>query len=112
MIISDKYLLEPLGVDGESVKITLNQWPSQVRTGTYQISIENFGDPIGNVIFPIEIDLKNVERIINEYGDEVVCLKRCHNYTPAIPMNLYDQYIEKMRQRFDIRTTENEIEDE
>ena len=112
VIISDKYLLEPLGVDGESVNITLNQWPSQVRSGTYQISIENFGDPIGYVIFPIEIELKNVERIINEYGDEVVCLKRCHNYRPAVPMNLYDQYIEKMRQRFDIRTTENEIEDE
>ena len=115
VIISKKYFLEPLGVDGESVTLTLNQWPSQVGSETFEISIENPGEPIvtaNHVRFPINIELRNVERIINEYGDQVVYLKSYDDYSPAVPMDLYDKYIEKTRKRFDIRTTEDEIEDD
>ena len=115
VIISNKYFLEPLGVDGEAVTLTLNQWPSQVGSETYEISIENPGEPIvtaNHVRFPINIELRNVERIINEYGDQVVYLKSYDDYSPAVPMDLYDKYIEKTRKRFDIRTTEDENEDD
>jgi len=90
-IISNKYFLEPLGVDGKSVTLTLNQWPSQVGSGTFEISIENPGDPFvtsNYVRFPINIELRNVERIINEYGDEVAYLKSYDDYSPAVRMDL------------------------
>ena len=97
--------------------LTVNQlhWPSQVGSGTFEISVENPGDPIvtpNYVRFPINIELRNVERIINEYGDEVVYLKSYDDYSPAVPMDLYDKYIEKTRQRFDIRTTKDKTEDD
>ena len=42
VIISDKYFLEPCGVDGETVILTLNEGSV---TGTYKISVEKPEDP-------------------------------------------------------------------
>lgn len=103
VIISDKYFLEPCGVDGETVTLTLNEGSV---TGTYKISIEKPEDPS----LSFDIELRNVERIINEYGDQVVYLLSYDNYTPTVPMNLFNAYMEKTRVRLNIKTTEDVLE--
>ena len=103
VIISDKYFLEPCGIDGETVTLTLNEGSV---TGTYKISVEKPEDPS----FSFSIELRNVERIINEYGDQVVYLLSYDNYTPTVPMNLFNAYMEKTRVRLNIKTTEDVLE--
>ena len=103
VIISDKYFLGPCGVDGETVTVTLKEGSV---TGTYKISVEKPEDPS----FSFNIELRNVERIINEYSDQIVYLESYDGYTPTVPMDLFDAYIVKTRVRLNIKTTEDVLE--
>ena len=100
VIISDKYFLEPCGVDGETVTLTLKQGSV---TGAYKISVEKPDDPS----FSINMELRNVERIINEYGDQVIYLISHSGWSPSVPMDLYDRYMLITRRTLGIKTEED-----
>ena len=103
VIISDKFFLEPSGVDGETVTLTLKQGSV---TGAYIIATEKPGDPS----FSFNIELRNVERIINEYGDQVMYLIGDSAWSPPVPLDLYDRYMEITRMTLGVKTTENILE--
>ncbi|PFX19762.1 hypothetical protein AWC38_SpisGene15796 [Stylophora pistillata] len=105
VILSEKYFLEPSGFDGETVTLTLRQGS---ETGTYKIAIENPTDPS----FSFNIELKNVERINNEYSDQLIYLQSYHGYTPTVPMDLFERYMDRTRRRLKVKTTEDVLEGE
>ena len=105
LIVSDKYFLEPCGVDGETVTLTLK---AGSVTGAFTISIEKTG--VTNLAFNIE--LRNMHKIINEYGDQLAYLGRYVASNPAVPMNLYDKYMERTRQTLGIKETEDILEED
>lgn len=105
LIISDKYFLDPCGVDGETVTLTLK---AGSVTGAYTISIENTDD----ANFSFNIELRNMYKIINEYGNQLVYMRSHEDYSPPVPMDLYDKYMEVTRETLDIKTTENVLEED
>ena len=77
-------------------------------TGAFTISIEKNGDT--NLTFNIE--LRFMFKIINEYGDQLAYLGSYVASNPAVPMDLYDKYMERTRQTLGIKETEDILEED
>ena len=101
VMISDKYLLDPSGVDSEDVTLMLEQGPDFDSTGAFKIIQKS-----GNDGFHINLELRNVERQINEYGSMVAFDEGSHQF----PMDLFDRYMEVTRRTLKIRTTEDVLD--
>ena len=103
VMISDKYLLDPSGVDGEDVTLMLEQGPDFDSTGAFTVVIQKSG----NDGFRITLELRNVERILNEYGNRLVAFDvGSHQF----PMDLFDRYMEVTRRTLKIKTTEGVLD--
>lgn len=103
VMISDKYLLDPSGIDGEDVTLMLEQGPDFDSTGAFTVVVQKSG----NDGFCINIELRNVERINNEYGDRLVAFDvGSHQF----PMDLFDRYMEVTRRTLKIKTTEDVLD--
>ena len=103
VLISEKDLIQPLGIDGTSVLLSVKR-----------AAIPLPGDPIYEKCrFPVRIkvhkpgfhahygyfwEICNAKKIINEYGDELVDVQKeiIDNFS-SLHMNLYDRYIEITR---------------
>ena len=75
-------------------------------TGAFTISIEKTGDEN----FSFNIELRNMYKIINEYGDQLAYLGSYVASNPSVPMDLYDKYMERTRQTLGIQETEDILE--
>ncbi len=107
VIISDKYLLDPCGVDGETVTLSLQQGPDFNSTGAFIISIEKHDDDDEDNSFRINIELRNVEEIINEYDDSLIeFAEGSHHF----PMDLFDRYMDVTRTTLNIKITEDVLD--
>ncbi len=103
VLISEKYLIEPLGIDGSSITLTVRKAPMPLR--------DNY--LYGSCDFPIDIKIKpsdyetsktsgyfwelcNVEKIINEYGDELIgsVQREIIQNDPFPSLDLYEKYVE------------------
>lgn len=101
VMISDKYFLDPSGVDGEDVILMLEQGSDS--TGAFTVVIQKSG----NDGFRINLELRNVERIINEYGNRLVAFDvGSHQF----PMDLFDRYVEVTRMTLKIKTSEDVLD--
>ena len=103
VMISDKYLLGPSGVDGEDVTLMLEQGSDFDSTGAFTVVIQKSGGDE----FHINLELRNVERIVNEYGNRLVAFDEgSHQF----PMDLFDRYMEVTRSTLKIKTTEDVLD--
>lgn len=101
VMISDKYFLDPSGVDGEDVILMLEQGSDS--TGAFTVVIQKSG----NDGFRTNLELRNVERIINEYGNRLVAFDvGSHQF----PMDLFDRYVEVTRMTLKIKTSEDVLD--
>ena len=104
VIISDKHLLDPCGVDGETVTLSLQQGSDFDSTGAFIISIEKRDNDDDDVSSRINIELQNVEEIINEYGNSA--LVAFDQGSHSFPLDLFDRYMDVTRRTLNIKTTE------
>ena len=117
VLISEKDLIQPLGIDGTSIFLSVKR-----------ASMPKESDPLYEKChFPIDIKIRkpgfhahygyfweicNAKKIINEYGDELVDVTRDIINNPPFPhVNLYDRYIEVTRDTLQPSndTTENDL---
>ena len=95
--------LDPSGVDGEDVTLVLEQGPDFDSTGAFTVVIQKSGKDG----FRINLKLRNVERVINEYGNRLVAFDvGSHQF----PMDLFDRYMEVTRKTLKIKTTEDVLD--
>lgn len=103
VMISDKYLLDPSGIDGEDVTLMLERGPDLNSTGAFTVVIQKNS----NDGFRINLELRNVERLINEYGNRLVAFDVGNH---QFPMDLFDRYMEVTRRTLKIKTTEDVLD--
>lgn len=103
VMISDKYLLDPSGIDGEDVTLMLERGPDFNSTGAFTVVIQKNS----NDGFRINLELRNVERMINEYGNRLVAFDVGNH---QFPMDLFDRYMEVTRRTLKIKTTEDVLD--
>ena len=101
VIISEKYFLDPCGIDGETVTLSLNHGSAK---GSYKISIEKPADP--NFSFNIEIN--DIIEIQNEYGYTIFTSWQ----KKFFPIDLFEWYTRYTGYQLKVKTTEDVLRDD
>lgn len=114
VVISDKYLLDPSGIDGESLRLRMRSGftssePNPDKPGTYKKPIMISIDKPNNFRYGFTVEVLDGEKIVNEYGDELVDIRSYLNdYSSPEYINLYDKYMEVTRKTLNIETEEED----
>ena len=119
VVVSDKYFLDPSGIDGESTTLTVRRGPTSSEPDPnghgykvpITISIQQPGVPYRDEMrFTAEVLF--AEKIINEYGDELLDIEDFLRIGSPYPMifDLYDKYMEVTRETLKIKSEEDIIE--
>ena len=119
IVISDKYFLDPSGIDGESLTLTVRRGftssePDPDRGGfkvPISIQMKKPGLPFKSR-YEFTAEVLNAEKIINEYGDELLDIKKFLDPESSHPMtfNLYEKYIEVTSKTLHITSKEDVID--
>ena len=103
VLISEKDLIQPLGIDGTSVLLSVKRaampLPSYPLYEKCRFPIDiNIHKPGFHAHYGYFWEICNAKKIINEYGDELVDVQReIIDNSPFPHMNLYNRYIEATR---------------
>lgn len=114
MVISDKYLLDPSGIDGESVRLRMRKGftsgePNPDKPGTYKVPIMISIDKPKDFGYRFTVEVLDGEKIGNEYGDELVDITSYLNdYGSPEFIDLYEKYLEVTRETLNIETEEED----
>ena len=119
VVVSDKDLLDPVGIDGESLTFTVRSGftssePRPDGNGykvPIMIKIDKPGLPFRRR-FSFTAHVLNAEKIINEYGDELLDIEDFLEPGSSYPMifDLYERYMEVTRETLKIKSQEDVIE--
>lgn len=103
VLISEKDLIQPLGIDGASILLSVKRAPMPLPSDPlyekcrFPIDI-NIHKPGFHAHYGYFWEICNAKKIINEYGDELVDVQsEIIDKSPYPHMNLYDRYIEVTR---------------
>ena len=114
VVISDKYLLDPSGIDGESLRFRMRRGftssePNPDQPGTFKRPIMILIDKPNNSRYGFTVQVLDGEKIVNEYGDELVDIKSFLNdFDSPQYINLYDKYMEVTTETLNINTEEED----
>ena len=119
VVVSDKYFLDPSGINGESLTLTVRSGatssvPNPDGHGYKKpitISIDQPGVPYRKSIY-FTTEILFAEKIINEYGDELLDIEEFLKPRSLYPMvfDLYEKYMEVTRKTLKIKSEEDAIE--
>ncbi|KAJ7333665.1 hypothetical protein OS493_017209 [Desmophyllum pertusum] len=116
VVVSDKYLLDPSGIDGESLRFTIRSGftssePNPDKPGTFKKPIMINIDKPGDLSYGFAAHVLNAEKIINEYGDELVDIPSfLYDSSGVLSLDLYDRYMEVTSETLNIKTEEDVLE--
>ena len=108
VVISERHLLEPLGIDGESLTLTC-RWGALPfggkHTRPFKISIRK-RDDIHSGYFWLMFD---AEKVINEYGDELIDIPTFQTPRYELEVDLYERYFQISRSSLGVNTVEDAL---
>ncbi|KAJ7333662.1 hypothetical protein OS493_017206 [Desmophyllum pertusum] len=115
VVVSDYYLLDPSGIDGESLRFTIrpgftSSEPNPDEPGTLKKPIMIKINKPGDLSYGFTTHVLNAEKIINEYGDELVDIRSFLYDSSVFSLNLYDRYMEVTSETLKIKTEEDVLE--
>lgn len=100
VVISDKYLFDLFGIDGELFRFRmcsgfiLSEFNFD-KFGIYKKLIMILIDKFNNFRYGFMVEVLDGEKIVNEYGDELVDIRSYLNdYSLFEYINFYDKYME------------------
>ena len=119
VVVSDKYFLDPSGIDGESLTLTVRSGATSSEPNPdghgykkpITTSIDQPGVPYRKSIF-FTTEILFAEKIINEYGDELLNIEEFLKPRSLYPMvfDLHEKYMEVTRKTLKIKSEEDAIE--
>lgn len=120
VVVSDKYFLDPSGIDGES--LTLTVWRGFTSHETHPNIPGAYNKPIMIKLntpnlpysegYRFTAHVLNAEKIINEYGDELLVIEDFTDPVSSYPMifDLYEKYMEVTRETLKIKGADDAVD--